>query len=423
MPFKRVFYGWWVLAALFATYAVSNGISNFTLPLLYPSLVAEFGWDEAEVTRPAALMFFATAFYSIAVGFLIDRFSAKRLMIIGAVIVIANLIVYTFISELWQLTAVHLGFSFGLALCGLMSVMVVASRWFVKHRGFAFGFLLMASSFGGATLPLTIAAPLQVGDWRTALWTLIAIAAVFMIAPLIWPLRDRPADLELHPDGLEPTQQDESQDDAPYLGYGAGATIRQAMKMPIFYLLLVATGTLWFCISGVLQHQSLYLGRDQGLDGGDLASVFSLFFWCSIIGKVLFGWLSDKFEKGHIMLLAILNLAAGLVVLRSVDGAGMGMIYLYALVFGIGFSGTFTMVQLMIAEIFAGPTYGRILGVYLFVDTMAASAGISLLGEIRVAQGSYLPAISLMIGMCVIATLCVIALNVLTARSKSARSV
>lgn len=423
MPFKRVFYGWWVLAALFATYAVSNGISNFTLPLLYPSLVAEFGWDEAEVTRPAALMFFATAFYSIAVGFLIDRFSARRLMIFGAVIVIANLVIYTYISELWQLTAVHLGFSFGLALCGLMSVMVVASRWFVKHRGVAFGFLLMASSFGGATLPLAIAAPLQGGDWRSALWTLIAIAVVFMIVPLIWPLRDRPRDLGLHPDGLDLTLHDQPQHEDRRLGYGAGATIRQAMKMPVFYLLLVATGTLWFCISGVLQHQSLYLGRDQGLDGGDLASVFSLFFWCSIIGKVLFGWLSDTFAEGRIMLLAIVNLAAGLVVLRFVDGAGMGMIYLYAVVFGIGFSGTFTMVQLMIAELFAGPTYGRILGVYLFVDTMAASAGISLLGEIRVAQGSYLPAISLMIGMCVIATLCVVALNVATARSRESDSV
>lgn len=420
----RIFYGWWVLAALFATYAVSNGISNFTLPLLYPSLIAEFGWNEAEVTRPAALMFLATSFYSLVVGFLIDRFSARRLMIVGAVIVIANLMVYTFISELWQLTAVHLGFSFGLALCGLMAIMVVASRWFVKKRGFAFGFLLMASSFGGATLPLAIASPLQVGDWRTALWTLVAIALTFMVIPLIWPLRDRPGDLGLHPDGEKDGDGEQTTgNEESKLGYGAGATIRQAMKMPVFYLLIVATGTLWFCISGVLQHQSLYLGRDQGLDGADLAGVFSLFFWCSIIGKVLFGWLSDKFAKGHIMLLAILNLAAGLFVLRSVNNAGMEMIYVYALVFGIGFSGTFTMVQLMIAELFAGPTYGRILGVYLFVDTMAASAGISLLGEIRVAQGSYIPAINLMIGMCVVATICVVALNVMTNRTQKTASV
>ena len=412
----RIFYGWWVLLALFMTYAVSNGISNFTLPLLYPSLIQEFGWNEAEVTRPAALMFLAASFYSLAIGFLIDRFSARRLMITGAVIVIADLIVYTFISELWHLTAVHLVFSFGLGLCGLMPVMVVASRWFVKYRGFSFGFLLMASSFGGAVLPLTISGALQDGDWRRALWTLISIAAAFMVIPLIWPLRNQPSDLNLTPDGLPPSKT-ASPKDKVKTGVASGATIRQAMTMPIFYFLIFATGTLWFCISGVLQHQSIFLGQDQGLEGAALARVFSVFFGCSIIGKVLFGWLSDIFGKGRIMLLAIINLGAGLLVLRTVDGSDMTTIYFYALVYGIGFSGTFTMVQLMIAELFAGPTYGRILGVFLFVDTLSASAGISLLGEIRVATGSYIPAIDLMIGLCVLATVCVIAINRISDKS------
>ncbi len=411
----RVFYGWYVLLALFVTYAVSNGISNFTLPLLYPSLIEEFAWNEAEVTRPAALMFFAAAFYSIAVGFLIDRFSVRLIMITGAVIVIADLIVYTFISELWHLTAVHLVFSFGLALCGMMPVMVVASRWFSKYRGFAFGVLLMASSFGGAVLPLTIAGPLQVYDWRMALWTLIIIAAIFMVAPLIWPLRNQPEDLGLKPDGLNSEDVPEAEKES-HQGIAAGATIRQAMTMPIFYLLLVATGTLWFCITGILQHQSIFLGRDQGLEGAALAGVFSVFFWCSIIGKVFFGWLGDKFQKGRIMLLAIINITIGLLILRTVDGSNMTTIYLYALVYGIGFAGTFTMVQLMIAELFAGPTYGRILGIYFFADTLSAGVGISLTGEIRVATGSYIPAIDLMVGMCLVATVCIVAINRITTK-------
>ena len=287
--------------------------------------------------------------------------------------------------------------------------MVVASRWFTKFRGFAVGILLMASSFGGAVLPLTIASAVQLSDWRAALWILIIIASVFMVLPLVWPLRDRPEDVCTTPDGLPPGS-DELADTKEHHGIAAGVTISQAMTMPIFYLLMVATGTLWFCITGVLNHQSIYLDQ-QGLEGADLAVAFSVFFWCSIIGKVLFGWLSDKFAKGRIMLLAIVNITAGLLIFRQIDDSTMSMIYLYALVYGIGFAGTFTMVQLMIIELFAGPTYGRILGVFFFVDTLAAGAGIGITGIIRVRAGSYLPAIDLMIGMCVVALICVIAIN------------
>ena len=103
------------------------------------------------------------------------------------------------------------------------------------------------------------------------------------------------------------------------------------------------------------------------------------------------------------MLGAVANMGLGLLILRLVDGESMLMTYGYAVVYGIGFSGTFTMIQLTIAELFAGPTYGRILGVYVAVDTISASMGIFALGTIRVQTGSYIPAIDLMLGLVLIA--------------------
>ena len=74
----------------------------------------------------------------------------------------------------------------------------------------------------------------------------------------------------------------------------------------------------------------------------------------------------------------------------------------------------FTMVQLMVAELFAGPTYGRILAIYLFVDTLISGLGTWLLGFIRNELGTYIPAIHLMLAMCVTAFVCVTILNKLT---------
>ena len=53
----KPFYGWSVLAGLFFVYAASNGVLMHTVPLLYPELIREFGWTEAQVTLPATMLF------------------------------------------------------------------------------------------------------------------------------------------------------------------------------------------------------------------------------------------------------------------------------------------------------------------------------------------------------------------------------
>lgn len=404
----RIFYGWFVLGGLFFMYAVSNGISNFTLPLFYPSLMDEFGWNQEEVTRPAAIKFLFASIYNLIIGFLLDRYAPRPIMGAGALIMVVGLVSFVFMDSLWHFTLIYLLLAFGLSMCGLIPSMLTASRWFTKYRGRAVGILLMASSFGGAVLPLIIKGSLEVGDWQQAIMILAAIGFVGMFLPVVWPLRARPEDMGTTPDGLSETESEGS--DTKKLGLAGGASLAEAIRMPIFWYLQIATSVLWFCISGVVQHQAIFF-REQGLDGGMLALVFSLFFWCSIIGKFIFGWLSDHFAKANIMLLAILNLAAGLVILRFAEGASINMIYLYAVVYGIGFSGAFTMVQLMVAELFAGPTYGRLLGIFVAADTISASAGIWAIGTIRVYAGSYIPAIDMMLGMAFVALLCVFAIR------------
>jgi uncharacterized membrane protein len=72
----------------------------------------------------------------------------------------------------------------------------------------------------------------------------------------------------------------------------------------------------------------------------------------------------------------------------------------------------------MVAELFFGPTYGQILGIFLGVDTLSAAAGIVVVGEIRVASGSYIPAIHLMLVLAVIAIVCVFLVKQLSRRSQ-----
>ena len=402
----RVFYGWIVLAGLCITYAASNGILLNSLPLFYPSLIEEFAWNAAEVTAPATLSFLATAILSLFVGYLVDRFAPRPMMIVGSILFVGVLLAYRYITTLDQMRMIYVGFSVALALNGILPSMVITSRWFKRYRGVAVGILLMASSFGGAIMPLIVGPIIEDEGWRTALITMASLGLVMMVLPCVFMLRNDPSEKNTVLDG-DVAAAEEAAAEVEAKGLVSGISLAEVMKTPMFYLLAFSTGVMWFCISGVIQHQSIYLGSDLSLPGARLAQVFSLFFASSVVGKVLFGWLSDRYSKVNIMLLATVNLTVGLVVFRMVDGDSFFSILLYAVVYGVGFSGAFTMIQLMIAELFAGPTYGKILGVFVFIDTLAGAIGIGALGRIRVATESYIPAINLMIGLCLAAFVCV----------------
>jgi len=413
---SRIYFGWWVLLGLFLVYASTNGILIFTLPLFYPELINEFGWNEAEVTRPAMVFFLAAAVLHPFGGALLDRYSPRLLMLLSNGAIALALGFYPFINSLSQLMMIYIVFGLGFGLAGIVANMLLLTRWFVRYRGVAVGILLMGASFGGAVFPLIVRQTLVENGWREAVILLAALGGTLMILPLIFLVRNRPQDLGLNPDGAAQVPGP-SRVATSALQAVSGPTLLEAFKSPIFYLLAFATGTLWFCIVGVLQNQAIYLGQDLGVNKSVIPLVFSVFFWAGIAGKAGFGYLSDRLDKGHIMLASIINLAIGLIVLRTINAESMVMIFAYAVIYGMGAAGVFAMIQLVIAKHFAGQAYGKILGIFTFVDTMASALGIQVIGAMRVASDSYIPAFNLMIMMCAIAAVCVIVVNRLNRRA------
>lgn len=399
----KIFLGWWVLLGIFLIYMANNGILMYTLPLFYPELIAEFGWNAEEVTRPAALFFVVAALLTPFMGALFDRYPTKRVMIFGILALVAGLACYPFVTSLGQLTAIYMVFAVGLAGCGLVPHMLILTRWFKRYRGLAAGLLLSGSSFGGAIFPLIAKETLLTQGWRPALALVAILGSVMMLFAALWLVRNSPQELGLAPDGAAP---DEPAPATPGAGAApasapAGVTLRQAAATPVFYLLAFVTATLWFCIVGMLQHQSIFLSQDLGVNKAELPLIFSLFFWAAIVGKFAFGWLSDLFNKVVIMLLAVLCFTAGLALLPVITADNKPLLQLYAVLFGVGFGGTFSMIQLVLAECFAGAHFGKILAMFTMIDSLAGAAGIKYLGWARVEQGSYLPVFGQLLALCV----------------------
>jgi sugar phosphate permease len=272
------------------------------------------------------------------------------------------------------------------------------NRWFNRYKGLAIGIFLAASSVGGVVFIQIAKAHLDEG-WRVAATWMSIYGAIFTLIPVLL-LREQPADKNTIIDGnLEPLSSQNIE--KSILG---DISLNQALKMPIFYLVLITTCILWFCINGFMQNQGFYY-KDLKIDAAKGANVATLFSVCAVVGKLLFGFLSDKFDKGTMMLTAIVCLTIGCVLLK-LSASNTAYLTPFALIFGLGFSGSFTMIQLWVARLFYGNSYGRILGVITMADTLAGSLGIVTMGAMREKQGNYIGAFFLMIVLCCVAVLC-----------------
>ena len=394
---NRIFYGWWVLLGVFSCYAALVGVQIYTLPLFYPVLIRQLGWSSEDVTLPATIFFLTGAIITPFVSSLFDRYAVRLFMIAGAILTIIGLWAFQFIQTPTQMTGIFLILALAQVCSGQVPTMLVVIRWFRRYRGIAVGVTLMGTSIGGALFPLVVRPLLADGKWREAMSLLTIICGLMMLLPLIFIIRSRPEDKNLQPDGARDAEgMDSRQQQNP----SAGPTLSQALRMPAFYLLAFATGALWLCINGVIQHQGIFINTELGLSMNVLPVVISVFFWSSIVGRLLIGYLGDRIDKTLIMLGAVVNLIAGLLILRVASAEHIASLYAYAVVYGIGFSGTFTMIQLVIAEFFAGQSYGKILGILTMVDVAGGGIGISAIAWMQKAFGSYLPVIQILIGVC-----------------------
>jgi MFS transporter, OFA family, oxalate/formate antiporter len=404
MSGNRLFFGWWVLFGIFSLYTALCGIQIYTLPLLYPELMREFGWSTEKVTRAATVFFLTGAIITPFISSLFDRFSARIFMIAGAIATIIGLFSYSSLHTLTQMTFIYMIFSLSQVCAGQVPTMLTVTRWFKRYRGIAVGITLMGPDVGGAVFPLVVKYVLARGGWRDALLVLMCIAGVMMLLPLIFLIRSRPEDKGLQPDGdlLKTETPEVSARQAPHVGL----TLKEALRMPAFYILAFATGSLWFCMNGIVQHQTIFMSSELGITMDTLPVIVSAIFWFAIAGKLLIGYLSDHVDKILLMFIVVIALIAGLTILRFSSANNLLGLYSYAAVFGIGYSGTFTMIQLVIAEFYSGESYGRILGILTMVDVGAGGIAITVIARMQGAFNSYLPVFEMLIGLaCIVALL------------------
>src|SRR5579859_3616922 len=86
-----VFPGWWIVAAAFATLFVTVGVPFYGMPFFYDYFIREFGWSRAQTSSGIAL---ATILVQPIGGLLAHRFSPRKLILFGSVMLACSLALF-----------------------------------------------------------------------------------------------------------------------------------------------------------------------------------------------------------------------------------------------------------------------------------------------------------------------------------------
>jgi sugar phosphate permease len=406
----KFFYGWVVLGALFLVFFAGNiGVS--ILPFLNAELRQTFKWTHRQITAPPSYSYFYIALFSPIIGLILDRFSPRLVLSIGCIGIGLSVLAYYYIRNIAHLHQIYLLYALALTAAGQITGVYILVQWFNKYRGLAIGIFFMGSSFGGIVFSPLTAYLIKAYQWQGAALILGSILLlIFLLAGLL--VRNRPQDLGLSADGLPPAQgslQDLATKNALFPDNQSIRLSNYFKSLP-FYLILIITGALSFCIYSLIQHLRYFL-QDLKLDLVTAGWVTSLFFGCSLVGKLGFGYLGDRFSKKYIMFLAGLNMCLGSLLLRFTLDSPAIFLFPTIMAYGIGYSGTLTMIQLLVAEYYQGKFYGTMLGIITFFDTLAASFGIMILGNMRSQSNSYQSAFELLLWVSLVSTVAILFLR------------
>lgn len=357
---------WWVVLATVCGLIVGGGAINvFAFGVFLKPITAELGIGRGMFSSALTLHSTLAALSCPMIGWLVDRWGVRRIMIPGLLVYALATASYALIqASPFALT--YLLFAIAGIVGGVgtpIPYAAIITQWFDRQRGLALGIGIAGVGLGVALVPQLAAALIAAFGWRAAYLGLgIAVLAIAFVPVAIF-LREPPA----------PMRSEDGSPAMPLPGMAAGAAFRSGL----FWGLAIAFFLDVIAINGTLTHIVAIL-TDRGIALQTATATLSGVGVALILGRILSGWCLDRVWGPYVAVTFFVLPMIGIALLAS--GATGFVPFVGAVALGLGIGAEVDLMAFFASRYFGQRNYARIYGTMFGIFAFGVGIGPALSG-------------------------------------------
>ena len=386
---RGIFYGWYIVAAVFFMVFVSIGFRQ-SFGLFLPSWTEEYEVSVSFLSTVAFVGWMVNGVAQPVVGGLADRYGARVVAGVSIAVLGVSTIGMAFSFNIWALAFFYATLaSFSNAGAMFTPLTPLISRWFVRRRGAALS-VITAGGSGGAMLLIPFAAYLlELANWRVALGVIAGIMLVLVLPLVFIVVRDRPSAMGLRPDGDAATNADGSRRPQIYDGPLTVSHWRQAYRSaPMWQLTL--TYVVCGVTTAVIAVHFVSFAKTEGINETTAALAFGLLSFANMASVLIMGFfISDRVQRKNALTVIYAVRGLGFLALL-VFPSPMGL-WVFAVVAGSSWLATVPQTSALTAEVYGVRNVGTITGMLTMVHMCAGAVAVLVAGFSFDYFGSYDP--------------------------------
>lgn len=387
MQKKKIFYGWYiVLGCLLITCTMVPPIMALSNKFLI-QVTNDLGISRSGFTLANTLLQGLGIIISPIISSTLAKGNMHRiqcLSIIGFVISYAS---YSLAQNAIHLYISSLFIGVFYLNSALIPVSMMITNWFEKKRGLAMSIAMTGIGIGGTIFSPVITMLLDRFGWRHTYQIMALIILVIALPAAFFLLRKSPADLGMEPYGHN----------TPDTASSAKKVVAGKENTDLSIEVSASWGKLffWLMIIGMLGNGLINSGSlgqfppaIEEMHGPQVqAFIISMYSLVGIFGKILLGWLNDRFGIIVSTSFGCITFAASFIFMLL--GENVSMLYVMAILFGLGDAvGTVTP-PLITSAVFGAEKYGAAYGIANSFTQIGLTIGSLLVAATYDASGTY----------------------------------